>query len=380
MNRALRIAVPVALVGALATFVAIRPERVRVIGPLPDRIADTTFWRMMGDMSEPDGDFHSNNFVSNETRLQHVIPALKERIAPGGVYLGVGPEQNFTYIVAFRPRIAFIVDIRRQNAMAHLMYKALIETSADRAEFLSRLFSRTRPAGVDTASSASDLVIAFSSREPDSDLRDSTMTVITNHLRVTHGFPLTNEDLASIEFVHGAFYESGIDLTYSAGGRYSRRPAGRAMPSFAWLMAEADGAGVQRGFLATEENFRALRDMSLRNVIVPLVGDFAGDKALRSVARWLKERDAKVSIHYLSNVEQYLFQSDAWTRFYENVAVLPTDSASTFIRSIANQGSRSPGRPIEILQTTQPIHDLLRAYDAGKIQFYNDVTRMSLSR
>jgi hypothetical protein len=41
-----------------------------------------------------------------------------------------------------KPKIAFIVDIRRQNLIEHLMYKALFELSADRAEFISRLLSR----------------------------------------------------------------------------------------------------------------------------------------------------------------------------------------------------------------------------------------------
>jgi hypothetical protein len=378
MRRALRLAVPVAIIGAVATFVATRPERIRVIGTVPDRIADTTFWQMMSDMSEPDGDFHSNNFVSNEIELQYVIPSLQRRIVPGGVYLGVGPEQNFTYIVGFRPRIAFIVDIRRQNAMAHLMYKALIETSADRADFLARLFSRPRPPGVDTTATASVLVGAFSSREADSDLREKTMNEITDHLRGVHGFPLTDEDLASIEYVHGAFYEMGIDLTYSAGGRYGRGRS-RRMPSYAWLMAEADSQGVQRGFLATEANFRALQDVQRRNAIVPLVGDFAGPKALRAVGRWLKERGGTVSIYYLSNVEQYLFQNDdAWRRFYENVEALPTNSTSTFIRSIANQSGRwVPAQPLQIQQRSQPISELLDAYRDGRIHTYRDVVQMN---
>jgi hypothetical protein len=66
-------------------------------------------------------------------------PELTRRVAPGGVYLGVGPEQNFTYIAAMRPRVAFILDLRRGNADLHLMYKALFELAADRADFVSRL-------------------------------------------------------------------------------------------------------------------------------------------------------------------------------------------------------------------------------------------------
>ena len=88
---------------------------------VPARLADSTFWRLMNDYSEPWGTFRSENFVSNETALQGVLPKLVRRVPPGGVYIGVAPDQNFTMITALRPSIAFIVDIRHQNAMQHLM-------------------------------------------------------------------------------------------------------------------------------------------------------------------------------------------------------------------------------------------------------------------
>src|SRR5215217_1570368 len=65
---------------------------------VPARIADSTFWRLVNEYSEPWGTFRSENFVSNETALQWVIPELAQQVAPGGVYLGVAPDQNFTYV------------------------------------------------------------------------------------------------------------------------------------------------------------------------------------------------------------------------------------------------------------------------------------------
>ena len=78
----------------------------------------------------------------------------------------MGPDQNFTYIVALKPKIAFIFDIRRQNMLTHLMYKALIEQSTDRADFISRLFSRPRPAGLDTATTPEAMFAAFAWSPP----------------------------------------------------------------------------------------------------------------------------------------------------------------------------------------------------------------------
>src|SRR5205809_65578 len=149
----------VALVVPAAAQVAARPQSASAA--IPARLPDSTFWRLVTDLSEPGGFFRSDNFVSNETSFQSVIPALTRGTKPGGVYLGVGPEQNFTYIVALRPKIAFIFDIRRQNMLTHLMYKAVMEQSADRAEFLARLFSRPRPRSVDTMSTVDALFAAF---------------------------------------------------------------------------------------------------------------------------------------------------------------------------------------------------------------------------
>src|SRR5688572_27421327 len=131
-------------------------------GTLPDRLDDAAFWKLVTESSEPGGYFRSDNFISNEGELQYVIPELKRVIPRGRAYVGVGPEQNLTYIVALEPGIAFIVDIRRQNMVQHLLFKALMETSPDRATYLSRLLSRPRPPGLDSNSTATGLMEAYS--------------------------------------------------------------------------------------------------------------------------------------------------------------------------------------------------------------------------
>src|SRR2546428_12081929 len=131
---------------------------------LPKQLSDEAFWSMVTEFSETGGYFRSDNFVSNETTFQYVLKDLK-KTKPGGVYLGVGPDQNFTYIVAMQPKPAIIFDIRRQNVMQHLMYKALVEMSSDRADFLSKLFSRKRPASLSVKSTADELFLAYDNVE-----------------------------------------------------------------------------------------------------------------------------------------------------------------------------------------------------------------------
>src|SRR6185295_1552519 len=106
--------------------------------------------------------------TSNEMEVGRLFTMLREGGHTGGVYMGVGPEQNFTYIASIKPAMAFIVDIRRQAVMQHLMYKAIFEMSRDRADFISTLFSLPRPAGIDSATPISATWTAFLAGTPDS--------------------------------------------------------------------------------------------------------------------------------------------------------------------------------------------------------------------
>ena len=356
----------------------------RVAAPsIPERISDEAFWQMVSDYSEPGGFFRSDNFVSNEITFQWVLPELMTPSRQGGVYLGVGPDQNFTYIVGMQPKIAFIVDIRRQNMLHHLLYKALIELSPDRAEFLSRLFSRPRPAGLDASTGATALFQAYAAAAPDSQLFARNMTAVKDHLVGKHRFALTSDDLRTIEYVYTAFFAAGPDLTYSFSmpGRGSNMMFyGRRMPTYAELQMENDGQGEQRAYLATEANYRVLRDLERNNLIVPLVGDFAGDKALRSVGKYVRDNGATITAFYTSNVEQYLFQSDDWRRFFSNVAALPVDTSSTFIRAVFNFNTvpSATGTPGPRSRTMlAPIAEQVRAFADGRLQTYWDVIQTS---
>ena len=346
---------------------------------IPQQLTDQAFWKLTADFSEQGGYFRSDNFVSNELKFQWVIPRLKRNTKPSGVYLGVGPDQNFTYIVALQPRIAFIFDIRRQNMMLHLMYKALIEASTDRAEFVSRLFSRTKPPDLVSSASPEELFAAFNAVAPENSLFEANLKAILDSLEKQHGFGLSTDDAETIKLVYKAFFEAGPQITYSFSNFGMGR---RQMPTFEELTKQDDDQGVNHGYLANELNFQALKRFHEKNLIVPLVGDFAGDKAIRAVGKYLKEREATVTAFYLSNVEQYLFQdADNWRKFYENVATLPLDSTSTFIRSVFNgmggAGYPSSSRAMRSLNMLSSMTELVKAFHEGQINGYYDVIRMS---
>src|SRR6058998_3001323 len=168
--------------------------RVWSAAELPAQLTDEAFWQLVTEFSEPSGRFPSDNFVSNELATQRVLSELTKSRKASGAYVGVGPEQNFTYIVALQPKIAFIVDIRRQNMIEHLMYKALIELSSDRADFLSRLFSRPRPSGLEKNSTLAALFDGFNQVDSDPAMFNENLRAITDRLIKQHQFKLTTED------------------------------------------------------------------------------------------------------------------------------------------------------------------------------------------
>ena len=158
-------------------------------------------------------------------------------------------------------------------------------------------------------------------------------------------------------------------------------------PSYAELMMQTDGHGTNHAYLANQDRYEALRDLELRNAIVPVVGDFAGDKAIRAIGTYLKQSSTAgtVTAFYTSNVEQYLFQNGVWRAYYDNVATLPLDASSTFIRSFfpsqtvripysVDASSITPVRPGTIGSSTLlcPIRDLLNGVGHDTVRSYLD--------
>ena len=169
----------------------------------------------------------------------------------------------------------------------------------------------------------------------------TNLKAVLDHLVEKHKIPLSAEDRAGIEYVYRTFFTFGPGINYTSSGQgFGGR--GRNYVTYADLMTLTDEGGVSRGFLANDENFKTLKSLEEKNLIIPVVGDFSGPKALRAVGKYLKEHNTTVTAFYLSNVEQYL--GGAWSAFCANVASLPLDEKSTFIRASRNGSYGSGGR------------------------------------
>lgn len=291
---------------------------------LPAQLSDAEFWQMVNSFSEPGGYFQYENFVSNEVSYQEIMPELMRTGRTGGVYLGVAPEQNFTYIAALQPRIAFIVDIRRQNMLEMLMYKALFEISSDRVEFASRLFSRRPPGSRPLTVEA--LFRGIEATPGNATMFQETLHMVKDRLERLHGFSLTAADKQGIDKVFNVFYQGGPRMDY---GFRSPTP-NSSVPNYSRLMTLTDPRGKQWSYLASDENYSRVRQMQQKNLIIPLVGDFTGPKTLKAVGLYVKQRGGTVSAFYVSNVEDYI--RSTWPAYVSNVTSLPVDDFSLFIR------------------------------------------------
>jgi len=240
--------------GVLCT-VSLRIPEHTAAAAAPTELSDRQFWSLSKDSSEEDGYFRSDNLLSNETSFQYILPDLLKSAKQGRVYLGVGPEQNFTYIAALKPTMAIIIDIRHGNLDVHLMYKALFELSKDRSEFVARLFSRKRATGLTTKSNASEIFTAYLAAEGSKEIYEENLKAVEDVLTKKHGFPLTSGDLEGIRWALGNYYQFGPSINYNSSLSANVPPAivgaiggnrgGNNGVTYASLMTADDGLDLR---------------------------------------------------------------------------------------------------------------------------------------
>ena len=339
---------------------------------LPDKLSDAEYWKMVTDLSEPGGYFRiPDNFTSNEMEVGQLFTMLRQQKVNGGVYLGVGPEQNLSYIASVHPKMAFLFDIRRQALLQHQMFKAVFELAPDRADFISILFSKPRPANLSDSTKIQPMWDAFWYVPTDTALARKNWQRMADLLTKTHGFTFTPEEMSGMKYVYDSFIAYGPTITTN-GPQYSGR-GGNNANTFADMTGYSyDGANVPQSFLSTEENYKYLRDLQLKNLVVTVTGDFGGPKAIRAVGDWLKAHDGIVSAFYVSNVEQYLFMDGKDGAFYNNVATLPINEQSIFIRPYTMRNFARGGYNGGPTLSLCPIAGFLRAVRANRVYTNND--------
>jgi hypothetical protein len=343
--------------------------------PAPQSVAaGETFAARIATLSEPGGYFDTDDLISNERSYLHVAQALRHAGLAGTAYIGVGPDTNFSYIAQTRPSIAFIIDIRRDNLLLHLLFKALFAESATRVDFLARLIGRTAPVDLDTWRHADvGQIVADLDRAPPADAAATRARhgAIESRLK-TFGVPLSATDLETIDRFHRTFETEGLDLKLEIIGRGS--PA--FYPTFRDLLLERDRDGRQAGYCASEDDFQFVRALQAHDLVIPVVGDLGGTTALRNISRLMTSRGEVLGAFYTSNVEFYLFREGTFQQFVGNVSRLPHTDRSVIIRSafLSAVGGMVPMLPgYGSASLLGGVDDLVQGVAAGRIRSYVDL-------
>jgi hypothetical protein len=293
--------------------------------------ARTTFAAQIEKLSEAEGAFDTDNLISNERSYLEVIPALTSAGVSGGAYIGVGPDQNFSYIARIRPAIAYLIDVRRDNLLLHLLFKALFANARSRVEYASLLTGRVLPPRREawTSASVEEIAAYVDSAERD---RRSARQLRQRLERTIEGFgvPLSPADLDTIARFHGEFIDAGLSLRFRSHGREPRF----YYPTLRELLLATDANGRTWSYLASEDAFQFVRSLEARDAVVPVVGNVSGPHAMRALATAIAARGERVSAFYISNVESYLFRDGLYVTFAENLRRLPHDRRTVMIRSI----------------------------------------------
>jgi hypothetical protein len=330
------------LLATLAIVVAAATPWAPAVGvPQP---AAQSFAARIERLSEPGGDFDTDNLISNERTFLEVIPALASARVTGGAYIGVGPDQNFSYIAHIRPAVAFIIDIRRDNLLLHLLFKAMFTAASTRVEYLSLLTGRPVPDRLDGWKDAKlDRLVAYIDGARPNAEQSARLDRRFREAINSFGVPLDANDVATIQRFHHTFIDAGLSLKFESRGR----PPRGVYPTYRDLVVATDRSGRAMSFLASEDDFQYVKSLEARDLVIPVVGDLGGPRALQAIADMIGARGERVSGFYISNVETYLY-GDKYAQFVKNVARLPRDARSTLIRSTFQASiSASSIQPIE---------------------------------
>jgi hypothetical protein len=357
------------LVAALVVLFAAPPLQAQ-------RLSDSSFAALVARLSEAGGVFDSDNIISNEASYLQIASQLTKNGVHGGAYIGVGPDQNFSYVALIRPSIAFMLDIRRDNMLEHLLFKSLFEMSRNRMEYLCLLFGKPVPPDVGAWTGRQiGLIVAYLNQTRTDSQAVAATRKATNERITRFGVALDAHDRQMIDRYRAEFIADGLDTRYSSLGRNNRMD----YPTFGQLMLATDRSGRQISFLADEDAFQFVRSLQIANRIVPVVGNVAGDKAVRAIGQYAAEHSLNISAFYLSNVEQYLLTRDGgFDAYARNVRTLPHDSTSVIIRSYFGRfGMTHPlfvsGASSISTSMIEPIDTFLRAVAAGDIRTYADL-------
>lgn len=356
--------------------------------PRAPALSDEQFGRWVEQCSERSHDFISDNWVSNETAYADQFDFLRRTVSSNSVFIGVGPEQNFSYLAAVGFRYAFIVDIRRGNLLQHLYYKVLFEECPTPQQWLAALCSRPYDPGWQRQPYAEWLDgVGRAQADP------AQAAVFLERFRrrlAQLNFATRESDWKFLARLQHEFAAKGLDVRFE----YRLPKAGEpTFPSFREVLSARDPAGQYGCFLADAAAYGRVRRMQQENRIIPVVGDFGGRKTFGEISNLLRRHNLKVGLFYASNVEFYLmprqFPGAKMENFVWNLECLPTNAATLLLRThkldLPGATPYPWGKPL-FEPRLQYLQRFVKRYEDGQLPDYaqcllqDDLSRLSASK
>ncbi len=258
-----------------------RPAETTTVSPIP---AD---WAAVFDAMRPDPApekliRNTHYFTSNENALDLFHAAIVDK---GGVFIGLGAEQNYLMAGWARPQILVPFDFDKVIIDLHAVYRVAFLHARTPKEFIAFWAERN--------AKTTRQLIKEAHPEP------------ARRKAVLKAFRLGRE------FVHKRLI------------RTKRMYRNRKAPTF----------------LNDPEQYQFIVDLFKADRVYPICGDLTADIALRDVAEATRKAGLTVRVLYLSNAEQYFkYKSD----FKENIYALPFDDRALVLRTVGMKTEWSP--------------------------------------
>ena len=340
--------------------------------PRAPALTDQVFGQWLEQCSERGQDFISDNWVSNEMAYADHLDYLRRTVPAGSVFIGVGPEQNFSYLAAVPFRYAFIVDVRRDNLLQHLYYKVLFEECPTPQQWLAALCSRRYDPSWERSSYADWLEAV--GRAP---IDPGQAPLFLERFRRRAGqlnFGLRDSDQKFLARLQSEFAAKGLEVRFEYR---LPKPDEPTFPAFREVLLARDPAGHYGCFLASQTGYGRVRGMQQENRIIPVVGDFGGRRTFGEIACLLRRQNLKVGLFYASNVEFYLmprrFPGAKMENFVWNLECLPTTSASLLLRThkikLPGADAYPWGNPL-FVPRLQYLQRFVQRYERGELTDY----------
>ncbi len=331
-------------------------DPVVVVKPLPEFLfpdRDANFSKIVQHLSKPESGPAADNLMTNEDSFTRVSAEIEHRAPKNSLYLGVGPDQNFSLIAHAQPTLALIIDYRRRNQLLHLLHKALFALSNDRRDYLSRLTARS------IEGKTSDLALQFAAVPMDRGKLDTSIAEVATYLR-SFQF-LTVEDLETIATIQARLAGPGVNYRFLALRMY---------PTLSKLMS------MPGHLLSVEAIYQRVRDLQRADRIIPIVGDWGGPGGFPRLGAWLRDHSLKVGTIYISDVEYFLIRAGRLAAYAESLHQLPSHPDAIIVRTSTREIDH-PERLAGDSSTTivRPLARFLAQSRLGRIQRVDDLFR-----